>query len=286
MPELPEVQTIVDDLNKKVVGQKITAAWCNWPKLKAVEKTIGHEIKTIKRRGKNILFYLNYGGSTSILLVHQKMTGHLLIGKWKIADNKAIPLEPPAIKEKVNGYIHFVLTLDDGRMIGFSDLRKFGKVLFGSRSEIENLSDLSKLGPDALDLKLSANELWNRLKNKSKTIYQTLMDQEVIAGIGNIYASDILHEAKIHPFKISKNLKLNQVVKILKAARKILQLALKLRGTSIADYRDTAGEEGYYAQKRLIYQREGEKCRHCGHVVKRVKKGGRSAFFCSKCQKL
>ena len=283
MPELPEVQTIVDDLNKKVLSRKVVSAWHDWPKLKAVEKTVGYKIEKAKRKGKNILFYLDHD---KIFLVHQKMTGHLLIGHWKIAGKNVEALDPPTLKEKINKYIHFILTLDDGRMIGFSDLRKFGKVMFGSVEEIEGSADLKKLGPDALDPKLTVEALWQRLNKKSKTIYQTLMDQEVIAGIGNIYASDVLHEACIHPFKIAKKLKKEDVERLLKAIRKILKLSLKLRGTSIDDYRDTAGEEGYYGKKRLVYQKEGEKCSHCSHLVKRVKKGGRSAFFCPKCQKL
>jgi len=281
MPELPEVQTIVDDLNKKVLGRKITAAWLDWPKFKAVKRTVGYKIRQVKRLAKNILIYLS---DDKILLVHQKMTGHLLIGRWKTDGKKATPIEPAAIKERVNSYIHFILTLDDGRMIGFSDLRKFGKVLLGSAAEIENLPELKKLGPDALDSKLTGALLWQRLQKKSKTIYQTLMDQEVIAGIGNIYANDILHAAKIHPFKIARKITRAEADQLLRAIRKILKLSLKLRGTSIDDYRDTAGEKGYYGKQRLIYQREGEKCSHCGHIVKRVKKGGRSAFFCAKCQ--
>lgn len=282
MPELPEVQTIVDDLNKKVVGRKITAAWFDWHKFKAVEKVVGHRIERVRRVAKNILIYLS---DEKVFLVHQKMTGHLLVGKWKIEGKALTPLAPPSLKDRVNGYVHFILTLDDGRMIGFSDLRKFGKVLFGSTADIENLPELKKLGPDALDSKLTSDSLWRRLRKKSKTIYQTLMDQEVIAGIGNIYANDALHAAKIYPFKSAQKINRLEADRLLKAIRKILNLSLKLRGTSIDDYRDTAGEVGYYGQKRLIYQREGEKCPHCGHVVKRVKKGGRSAFYCPVCQK-
>ena len=281
MPELPEVQTIVDDLNKKVLGRKIISVWHDWPKLKAIEKTIGHTIKDIKRRGKNILIYFQ---DEHILLVHLKMTGHLLIGKWQLVNGKAIPLEPPVLKEKINGYIHFILTLDDGRMLGFSDLRKFGKVAFGAVEEIEGLPELKKLGFDALDPRLTFEEFSKAVGAKSKTIYQTLMDQEVVAGIGNIYANDILFAAKVHPLKSAKKLTEKEIKAIWQAMKKILKLALKLRGTSIADYRDTAGESGYYSEKRLVYQREGELCRACGTPIKRIKKGGRSTHFCPKCQ--
>lgn len=279
MPELPEVQTIVDDLSKKVVGRKIISTWWDWKKLKPVEKAVGLTIKKVVRRGKNILFYLS---SDKILLVHQKMTGHLLVGKWQIDGKKLTPLEPAALKQKVNGYIHFILALDNGQMIGLSDLRKFGKVVFGEREKMEGLAELKNLGPDALEISLT--ELGERLKKRSQTIYQVLMDQSVLSGIGNIYASDVLFEAKVFPFKVTKKLTSAEIKRIWEAVKKILKLSLQLRGTSTSDYRDTAGEPGGYTEKRLIYDREGLPCYQCGTKIKRVKRGGRSAYFCPNCQ--
>lgn len=284
MPELPEVQTIVNDLNKKVVGKKIIAAWFDWPKMKPVEKAVGHTIKQVVRRGKNILFYLN---KDKILLVHQKMTGHILVGKWTLrqAQGKkfSVPVEPPAFKEKVNGYIHFILTLNNQKMIGLSDLRKFAKVVFGPMDKIENLPDLKNLGPDALEISLK--ELTERISKRKQIIYQVLMDQGVVSGIGNIYASDILFEAKIYPFQLANKLTLEETEKIWHAIKKILALSLKLRGTSTSDYRDTAGEPGEYTNHRLIYDREGLPCYECGTKIKRVKRAGRSSYFCPHCQK-
>ncbi len=283
MPELPEVQTTVDFLNKTVRGRKIVAAWYDWKKLKPVEKAVGYKIKNVRRVGKNILFYL--GDSDRVLLVHQKMTGHILIGKWKVDGKKITPISPLALKERVNDYIHFILTLDNGQMIGLSDLRKFGKVAFGSREEIEKSKELRQLGPDVLAV--SFEEFAKRVASRNKTIYQVLMDQTVISGIGNIYASEILFVARIHPFKSARRLSRKELKALWQASRKILKLALKLGGTSIADYRMPSGESGYYQKKRLIYQREGEKCfKGCGGVIKRAKKGGRSAFYCPRCQRL
>lgn len=280
MPELPEVQIIVNDLNKKVVGKKIIAAWFDWPKMKPVEKAVGHTIKKVVRRGKNILFYLN---KDKILLVHQKMTGHVLVGKWDIKNKKIEAIEPETFKEKVNGYIHFILTLDHKKMIGLSDLRKFAKVVFGPKEKIENLPDLKNLGPDALEISLE--ELTKNISKRKQTIYQVLMNQSVISGIGNIYASDVLFEAKIYPFRSANKLKQEEIEKIWHAIKKILALSLKLRGTSTSDYRDTAGEPGEYTNHRLIYDREGLPCYECGTKIKRVKRGGRSSYFCLLCQK-
>jgi len=279
MPELPEVQTTVDDLNRKVRGRRIVAAWHDWPKFKAVEKAKGHTISGVRRLAKNILFHL---GDSHLLLVHQKMTGHLLVGKWQIEGRKIIPLAPAELKEKVNNYIHFILTLDNGQMIGFSDLRKFGKVVFGTKEEIEDLPDLKKLGPDALAV--NYRQFAERVRKRRKTIYQTLMDQTVISGIGNIYANDILWQARLSPFKLASRLTGAELKLLHRTIKPILVKAFKARGTSIDDYRDTAGKKGRYAASRLVYQREGESCRRCRATILRKKQGGRSVHYCPKCQ--
>src|SRR3989338_8331221 len=135
MPELPEVQTTVDGLNRKIRRRRIVGVWYDWHKFAAVKKTKGHQVKEVKRIGKNILFYFT---DEHILLVHMKMTGHLMLGYWQIKGKKLNPLKPPAIKERVNDFIHFILILDNGLMIGFSDMRKFGKVAFGRVQKIES----------------------------------------------------------------------------------------------------------------------------------------------------
>ena len=255
--------------------------------MKAVEKTVGFIIERIERRGKNILFYLKHLGRSDnisyILLVHQKMTGHLLVGKWQINGKKLTPLEPQTFIQKVNGYIHFILKLDNGWMIGLSDLRKFAKVVFGEATVIEQSKELKQLGPDVLDVGLE--EFIKRVGSRNKTIYQVLMDQSVISGIGNIYASDVLWEAQIHPFQSAKKISKKELEALWLAAKKILKLALKLRGTSTSDYRDTAGEPGGYGEVRYVYDREGMPCFRCGAKIKRIKRAGRSSYFCSKCQK-
>lgn len=295
MPELPEVQTIVDDLNKKIIGRRITGVWFDWgktikkPKPKEFEKQIkGLKIAEIKRRGKNILIYLINPKSKiiNLLLIHQKMTGHLLYGKWRIANNKAIPLINGRLEEKVNGYIHLIFYLDNSRQLALSDLRKFAKVLFGLKEEIENMPDLAEIGPEPLDKNFTFEKFKNAIAGKKGKIKQILMDQEVIAGIGNIYSDEILWATKIHPLKPANELTANKLKNIYLATKKILKYALKLRGTSISDFRDTGGKPGFYAEKRLVYQRENEPCKRCKTKIKRIKIGGRSAHFCPACQKL
>jgi formamidopyrimidine-DNA glycosylase len=296
MPELPEVQTIVDDLNKKIIGRRITGAWFDFkkqikkPPAKDFEKLIKRKkILRIRRRAKNILIYLS---DDLLLLIHQKLTGHLLIGKWKVEREKgkeyAIPLEPKeAVTDPQNQYIHLILYLDDGRMLALSDLRKFAKVILGPKGEVENLPDLKELGPEPLDPSFKVNRFISLISSEKQKIKQVLMNQEVIAGIGNIYSDEILWLAKIHPFKAVNKLSEKELKNLYSAMKKILEKALKLRGASISDYRDTAGKEGGYDKVRLVYQREGEKCRrNDGGIIVRKKIGGRSAHFCSICQKL
>ncbi len=304
MPELPEVQTTVDDLNKKIVGRKITGVWFDAsklikkPKARELETRIkGLKIINVKRRGKNILIYLKKCQMSGVkcqmflLLIHQKMTGHLLYGKWGIKKVHRLRfivksfIKGP-LEEKVNDYIHLIFYFDNGWQLALSDLRKFAKVLFGDKNEIEKLPDLAKIGPEPLGKNFKISKFKGLISGEKGKIKQVLMNQEVIAGIGNIYSDEILWKAKIHPFKSAGELSVNELNGLYKATKEILKKAVKLRGTSISDYRDTVGKPGAYAKQRFVYRREGELCRRCKIIIKRVKIGGRSACFCPKCQKL
>lgn len=300
MPELPEVETVVRDLNKKVKGRTITGVWFDWPKLikhptdpasRTVHKTApwdfekfikGARILGAKRVAKNILISLS---GDKMLLVHQKMTGHLLVGKWRISGAKVVPLEPKEmVEDSYNGYIHLVLYLDNGQMLALSDLRKFAKVIAGTTSEIESLPELVRLGPDALSPELSLSVFSGIIHNERRAIKQVLLDPEVVAGIGNIYSDDILYQAKVHPLARAHKLIPEELEAIYSAMREILAKAVRLRGTSTSDFRDTAGKEGAYTGHRLVYQREDEPCIRCKTPIARLKVGGRSAHYCPKCQ--
>ncbi len=291
MPELPEVQTIVNDLNRKIKGLTITNVWTDWPKYfkrsiggwKAFRKTVkGKKIKKIRRIGKNIIFDLS---DDKEILIHQKLTGHLLVGHWQIKNNQPISTGKGLLTEKVNDYIHAIFWLSKNKMMGFSDLRKFGKILVTDKKDFKNLEDLKDIGPDPLTPKFGFNEFKSLISKKRGPIKKILMDQNVVSGIGNIYSDEILFVAKIHPLRKAEKLGDKELRAIFEAAKKILKKAIKLRGTSTSDYRDTAGKAGRYTEVRLVYQREGEKCpNQCGGVIKRIKIGGRSAHFCPYCQ--
>jgi formamidopyrimidine-DNA glycosylase len=303
MPELPEVETIVRDLRKKIIGRKVKSVWFDSPsqislqetregkprfikrpKLSDFEKQIkGLKIINVQRRAKNILIYFT---NDKMMLIHQKMTGHLLYGKWKIIAKKPQSLLKGALSERVNDFIHFIIYFDNDWQLALSDMRKFAKVIFGNKIEIENLKELRELGPEPLERDFDFKKFKEVVGNKTGKIKQVLMDPYVIAGIGNIYSDDILWEAKIHPFQSAKTLKDVQLKRIFLAIKKILIQAVKLRGTSFSDYRDVEGKKGYYVGKRRVYQREGEKCLRCEGIITRVKIGGRSVHFCPKCQKV
>ncbi len=288
MPELPEVQTVVDDLNKKIIGRKITGVWFDTPKIikkpkaKDFEKNIkGAKIESAARRAKNILIYLS---GNRLLLVHQKMTGHMLVGKWQKTNSGWKSLLGGRFDEKVNGYIHIVFFLDNGQMLVLSDLRKFAKVLLGPREEIEKMPALQKLGIEPLSKEFTFEKFKTIIKKEKRKIKAVLMYQEKISGICNIYSDEILWEAKVHPFRPANSLNDSELKKIYLATGKILKRALKLRGTSTSDFRDTAGVKGKFGEVLNVYRREGKPCPRCGAVIVRQKMGGRSAHFCPRCQ--
>lgn len=289
MPELPEVQTTVSDLKKKIVGLRIVDVWTDTPKLikrpnfSVFEKQIkSAKIEKIDRRGKNILINLD---KNRLLLIHQKMTGHLLYGLWTTKNGLWTSKQKGPLQERVNQYIHLLFHLSSGKMLVLSDLRKFAKVVFGPAEEILNSKDLKDLGPEPLDKSFTFKKFKEVLRRRGK-IKQVLMDQNIIAGIGNIYSDEILWKAKINPLMPADKLKDRELKKMYEAIQGILKKAVKLRGTSTSDFRDLEGRKGRYVEKLSVYQKEGESCSRCGTKIKRIKLGGRSAHFCPKCQKL
>lgn len=290
MPELPEVQTIVSDLNKKILGWEIVGVWTDFKRMIKRPKDFdqfrkeikGKKITKIKRRGKLILIELSSGKT---LLLHQKLTGHLLLGKWKYEKGRWVP-PPGPLSEKINTFLHLIFNFKNGWQLGLTDLRKFAKVELWDSKDLKNCKDLKKMGPEPLEKDFDFEKFKQCLLKKKGKIKQILMDQEVIAGIGNIYSDEILWEAKVHPFKAREKLNQNELKAIYLAIKKVLPLAIKLRGESISDFRDIEGKRGGFDRVRKVYRREGENCSRCQTKIKRIKLAGRSAHFCPSCQKL
>lgn len=288
MPELPEVETTAKDLQTKVLSRTFVDVWTDTKKIIKKPKDFeefrkqlkGKKIQKIWRRGKNIIFGLSKDYS---LLIHQKLTGHLLVGYWVLDDGYWKPKEKGLLEEKVNTYIHLLFTLDNRKMLALSDLRKFAKVELWRTEDLKK--ELSFLGPEPLEKSFTFNKFKKILKNKKGKIKQLLMKQELIAGIGNIYSDEILWKTRIHPFKDVSKLTEKQLKNIYKAIKEILKKAIKLKGTSISDYRNTEGGKGSFGKIIKVYQKKGQKCIRCGTIIQRKKIAGRSTHFCPKCQK-
>ena len=309
MPELPEVQTVVSDLNEKILGDTITDFWSAWPK--AIKKKtlarfkkeiIGRKILGVRRIGKNIFVDLSGG---KILYLHLKMTGHLLV---KARENFQFPISnfqsnskfkksnlqtddnENYFEDKVNQYIRHSWVLKDGKgnikNLDFSDMRKFAKIVLEDTDKIENLPEIKSLGIDAMDLQFNLTRFNEILEKKKKTaIGILLMDQHLIAGIGNIYRSEILFAARVSPERKSGDLTQYERKKVFQATKSILEKAIKMRGTTDSDYRDTSGAPGGFQKVLRVYGKTGEKCQKCGTIIERNKMGQRSVFYCPVCQK-
>lgn len=291
MPELPEVETTVRDLQTKVLSRTFVDVWTDFKKMikkpgdfgQFKKELKGKKIQKIWRRGKNIIFELSQDYS---LLIHQKLTGHLLVGYWVLDNGYWKPKEKGLLEEKINTYIHLLFTLDNGKMLALSDLRKFAKVELWKTEELKNSKELKSLGPEPLEKNFTFEKFKEVLKNKKGKIKQVLMNQKIIAGIGNIYSDEALWAARVHPFKDVSKLKEEELKRIYQALKKILKKAIEVKGESISDFRRISGEKGGFDPLRKVYRREGEKCSRCGTIIQRKKIAGRSTHFCPKCQKL
>jgi formamidopyrimidine-DNA glycosylase len=287
MPELPEVQTIADDLNKKIKGDTIVDFWTDWKKsVKMPFEEFAKQIKNrkiiiVRRVGKNLFLDLS-GGKT--LYIHLKMTGHLLVKNQK-SKIKNQNFEKDYFSEKVNQYIHHIFYLKSGRSLEFSDLRKFGKIILEDTVKIGKIKEIKELGADAMSSEFTLKKFDEILDKKPTKIKLLLMDQGKIAGIGNIYASEILFEAGILPTRPAYKIRSEERKKLFLAIKSVLKKAIRLRGTSDSDYRDTSGAPGEFQKVLKVYRRAGKKCPRCGTIVERTKIGQRGTFFCPQCQK-
>lgn len=284
MPELPEVETIKEELNRRIKGKKITGVKVLWrgilkiPLKKFTGAIINAKIEGVERRAKILVMPLANGFT---ILMHLKMTGQLIYDlRFTIDDLRKILQEP---KYKYARIIFFFK--DKGALI-FNDLRKFGYVKLVPNDRISDIIGKEKLGPEPLANNFTLKKFKDILKKyPNRRTKQLLMDQAIIAGIGNIYSDEICFYAKIAPTKQAGKLTNKQIKLIFEGIKKILNRAIKLRGSSVENYVDASGRKGDYVKELKVYNREGEKCFRCSGKIKRIKLGGRSSYFCPKCQK-
>jgi formamidopyrimidine-DNA glycosylase len=286
MPELPEVETIVRELNQALKNRRIISVWTdntkNFNSKLFQDKIINKKIKEVVRKGKNILIIFE---NDAVLWIHLKLTGHLLLGKYKFDNNHWFPEEKGVYLDRQNLYLHWVFTLDNNKQLVLSDSRRFARVEIIAINELNNFDE--KLGPDPFSKSFTFDYLKQALKKSKITIKKFLMDQKHLSGIGNIYANEILFEAKINPFRKANTLSDKEIRSLFEAIPKILNKAIQYRGTSAEDeaYRDLYGEKGEFEKFLKVYQKEGEKCSRCGGIIIRKKDNNRSTFYCPNCQK-
>ncbi len=246
MPELPEVQTTVNGLNERVLNRTFVDVWSDWKKMVKKPKDFegfkkelqGKKIIRVWRRAKNVLFELS-GNYT--LLIHMKMTGHLLVGQWKNESEQWRPLSNDAFLEKINGFLHIIFTLDDKSMIALSDVRKFGKIELHKTDEFLASEEFLHWGPEPLDKSFTLEKFKAALKGKKGKIKQVIMVPNVISGVGNIYASEALWWAKIHPEKSTAKLSGKELAALYQAIKKVLNAGIDFGGDSFSDYRNVDG---------------------------------------------
>lgn len=293
MPELPEVETIVRDLQKKVVGLKVTDAWSDWPRtIKThklgdfVDEIKGRKITKVHRRAKYIMIDL-LGGKTCI--IHQKISGHLLYGKWKFEGNAKTPIaaiDGPIKSDPWNRFIRFIIYLNNGYMLGLSDSRRFGKVFLGDTDKIEHINEIGKLGPEPLDKSFTVKKFIELMRRRKGIVKKVLMDPFVIVGIGNIYSDEVLWYAGVHPLRRVESLTETELKAIYKYIGFVLKKAIEAKGSSNQDFRTLEGKFGTYQNMEKAYQLTGQACKKKdGGIIKRIKVNNRSAHFCPVHQK-
>jgi formamidopyrimidine-DNA glycosylase len=275
MPELPEVETIARGLRRILPGRRILSVRLGKTDFiddpAAIEREIpGTRFLAIRRHGKFLLLDLessNGSAQNFSLLIHLGMTGRL------VACDAQAPVVP---------HTHVFFTLDNGRQLRYSDARRFGRLgLLPEGSEDESLGSL---GLDPLEM--SEGQFRALLKNRRARIKALLLDQHVLSGIGNIYADESLWRARIHPIRLGTNLTADELRRLYRAVRAVLDDAIKLRGSSIADYVDSDGNLGGFQRRHRVYQRQGRKCFRCQARIQRMVVAGRSSHFCPRCQRV
>ncbi len=303
MPELPEVHTTATILDRLVSGSVITSLWSDYNSpyykgksnikdleyFKKFAKAVkGKRIVRVYRRAKNVLIDLE---GTSTILIHMKMTGHLLYGKYEYdkTSNTWSPIyKTSPLAGSFSRFIHFVITLSDGNHVAFSDMRKFATVsLINDANALETI--FADTGPEPLDKSFALADLKAVLLRKPKGKVKTvLMDPRVVAGIGNIYSDEILWASSIHPEMITSKLSPDNFRDMFYSVKTILAKGIDFGGDSMSDYRNPYGEKGEFQLHHHAYRRTGENCKkkNCkGKIIRKVI-GGRSAHFCNVHQKL
>lgn len=272
MPELPEVETTRRGIAPAMEGRRIAQLVVRerrlrWPIPRQIgQRLAGALVHRIGRRGKYLLLETSAGTA----LMHLGMSGSL-----RVLDTA----QPPGRHE------HFDIVLDNGSCIRFSDPRRFGALLWAGTEPLAHRL-LAHLGPEPLEAGFGGEHLWRRARGRRLAIKPFLMDAAVVVGVGNIYASEALLRARIHPRRAAGRISRADMERLASAVREVLEEAVRLGGTTLRDFHNGAGEPGHFSRRLRVYGRAGQPCLSCGSTIRQFTQGQRSTFFCPGCQRL
>lgn len=273
MPELPEVETVKRNLKEYLIGRKIINVKINYDNIieypkkeEFIAQLNQEEILDIKRRGKWLIFVLD----KYFLLSHLRMEG-----KFNLKSPSCF----------INPHEHIIFSLDNNIELRYQDIRKFGKMLLIPKDKINLIGPINTLGYEPWEEKLTVDYLKSKYHNKSTKIKTSLLDQSIIAGIGNIYADEILFLSKINPTKKVSELTLEELNKIIINTRKVLEEAIKQKGSTIRSYTSVNGVHGTFQDKLLVHTKENKPCPICQTKIMKIKVNQRGTYYCPNCQK-
>ncbi|WP_303972624.1 DNA-formamidopyrimidine glycosylase [Streptococcus merionis] len=273
MPELPEVETVRRGLEKLVLGRTIASVDVRVPRMVTPEPEVfcltvaGQTIQSLARRGKYLIFELD----ECLMISHLRMEGKYLLFDNQVPDNK---------------HFHVFFRLDDGTTLVYQDVRKFGTLELIRKTDLEVFFAQKKIGPEPTreDFKLEPFE--SALLSSKKKVKPYLLEQSLVAGLGNIYVDEVLWAARVHPETVAATLKKAQIKRLHDETIRILQLGVEKRGSTIRTYRNALGEDGTMQDFLKVYGRTGHPCERCGTAIWKIKVGGRGSHFCPRCQKI
>ncbi|MDZ7785952.1 MAG: DNA-formamidopyrimidine glycosylase [Candidatus Saccharibacteria bacterium] len=301
MPELPEVETVKRGLDQLIVGKIVADVTSDWVKSFPNAQTdvnqflMGATVQKLRRRGKALIIDLN---SKYSLVIHLKMTGQLVFVGQQKNEQKAKSKKQKEVRfgaghptdslvgELPDKSTRVTFTFKDKSRLFFNDQRKFGWVRLLPTIEIENLDFMKKLGPEPLENDFTNTKFVQRLqRRKNSGIKAVLLDQTVVAGVGNIYADESLYAAKIHPATLVKDVPRNELKVLFKELIKVLRRAIESGGSTDKNYVDAEGKKGSYLTFARVFRREGKACERCGDIIIKTKVAGRGTHTCPTCQR-
>lgn len=270
MPELPEVETTRAGIAPHLIGTKIQALRIRQPLLRwpippiLIESLPGQRIEAIERRAKYLLVHAGSGSA----LIHLGMSGSL----------RVLAADAP-----IGKHDHYDWLLDSGRILRYTDPRRFGSLLWQPEGEIHEL--LANLGPEPLSDDFDGDYLWRRSRTRKAPIKTFIMEQAVVVGVGNIYAAEALFAARIHPKRAADSISRQRYARLATEIKRILIYAITRGGTTLRDFISPDGAPGYFEQELFVYGRAGEPCKVCGTSIRSITLGQRSTFYCTRCQR-